>query len=225
MNTTQPAAPPTSPAVSRPISAAYAPPEPVIASDFDTFLQMLTTQARYQDPLEPLDSSEYAAQLAQFSMVEQQVQSNTALAAIAGSLAAADLAKFSGWVGMDARSVSAVFFDGAPVSVTPAFAPEADRAVMVVRDSADQVVQRVPVPVLEQTLQWDGIRDDGNPFAPGSYRFEIESYKGTDLLSTVDAEAYGRISEARVENGSVVLILEGGEAIQAGQVTGLRQGR
>ncbi|MEP0702358.1 MAG: flagellar hook capping FlgD N-terminal domain-containing protein, partial [Lentilitoribacter sp.] len=43
-----------------------------LASDFETFLKMLTAQARYQDPLEPIDSSEYAAQLAQFSMVEQQ---------------------------------------------------------------------------------------------------------------------------------------------------------
>ena len=44
-----------------------------LTSDFETFLKMLTTQARYQDPLEPLDSQEYASQLAQFSMVEQQV--------------------------------------------------------------------------------------------------------------------------------------------------------
>ncbi len=38
----------------------------VLSSDFETFIKMLTTQAKYQDPLEPLDSSEYAAQLAQF---------------------------------------------------------------------------------------------------------------------------------------------------------------
>ena len=50
-----------------------------LTSDFDTFLKMLTAQAKYQDPLEPLDSTEYAAQLAQFSMVEQQVQTNEQL--------------------------------------------------------------------------------------------------------------------------------------------------
>lgn len=48
----------------------------VLSSDFEVFLQMLTAQAEYQDPLEPIDSSEYAAQLAQFSMVEQQVMTN-----------------------------------------------------------------------------------------------------------------------------------------------------
>ena len=42
-----------------------------VTSDFETFLNMLTAQAKDQDPLEPIDSTEYAAQLAQFSMVEQ----------------------------------------------------------------------------------------------------------------------------------------------------------
>ena len=55
-----------------------------LSSDFETFLQMLTVQARYQDPLEPLSSSDYAAQLAQFSMVEQQVLTNDQLGNLAG---------------------------------------------------------------------------------------------------------------------------------------------
>ena len=60
-------------------SAAPLPTQSALSADFETFIKMLTTQAKYQDPLEPLDSSEYAAQLAQFSMVEQQVLSNDLL--------------------------------------------------------------------------------------------------------------------------------------------------
>ena len=44
-----------------------------IDADFDLFLQMLTSQAKYQDPLDPMDNSEYATQLATFSGVEQAV--------------------------------------------------------------------------------------------------------------------------------------------------------
>ena len=51
-----------------------------LTSDFDMFLLMLTAQARYRDPLEPIDSSEYTAQLAQFSMIEQQVLTDDTLA-------------------------------------------------------------------------------------------------------------------------------------------------
>ncbi|WP_367648781.1 flagellar hook capping FlgD N-terminal domain-containing protein [Ruegeria arenilitoris] len=57
-----------------------------LASDFVTFLKMLTIQARNQDPLKPLDASEYASQLAQFSMVEQQVQTNDLLSTLGQAL-------------------------------------------------------------------------------------------------------------------------------------------
>jgi flagellar basal-body rod modification protein FlgD len=50
-----------------------------ISSDFETFLKMLTVQMQNQDPLNPVDSSDYATQLATFSGVEQQVQTNDLL--------------------------------------------------------------------------------------------------------------------------------------------------
>jgi flagellar basal-body rod modification protein FlgD len=198
---------------------------PIIASDFNTFIQMLTTQARYQDPLEPIDSSEYAAQLAQFSMVEQQVRSNSSLSAIAAALSESGLASFSGWVGMEARSTSAVYFDGTPVSVAPTVTSDADSAVVVVQDQMGQAVQRVPVSVSDLSFEWSGTQIDGTLFAPGSYRFLVESYSKGNLVASHPAEAYGRIDEARLENGTVVLILEGGQAIQTAEVTGLRDRR
>ena len=50
-----------------------------ISSDFETFLKMLTVQMQNQDPLNPVDSSDYAVQLATFSGVEQQAQTNDLL--------------------------------------------------------------------------------------------------------------------------------------------------
>ena len=50
--------------------------KPVLSSDFETFLKMLTVQLENQDPLNPVDSADYAVQLATFSGVEQQVQTN-----------------------------------------------------------------------------------------------------------------------------------------------------
>ncbi len=41
-----------------------------ISADFETFLKMLTVQMQNQDPLNPVDSSDYATQLATFSGVE-----------------------------------------------------------------------------------------------------------------------------------------------------------
>ena len=51
----------------------------LIGNDFNTFLVMLTTQLQNQDPLNPIESSDYAVQLATFSGVEQQVRTNQLL--------------------------------------------------------------------------------------------------------------------------------------------------
>jgi flagellar basal-body rod modification protein FlgD len=51
----------------------------MLADDFDTFLQLLTTQLRNQDPLEPMDTNQFTQQLVQFSGVEQQIQTNSYL--------------------------------------------------------------------------------------------------------------------------------------------------
>ena len=72
-----------------------------MASDFETFLLMMTTQAQNQDPLEPMDSSEYASQLAQFSMVEQQVQTNDLLSSLDSQHGRRQAGELANWIGMD----------------------------------------------------------------------------------------------------------------------------
>ena len=62
-----------------------------ISSDFETFLKMLTAQISNQDPLNPIDASDYSTQLATFSGVEQQVLTNDLLRQIQNKLTATDL--------------------------------------------------------------------------------------------------------------------------------------
>ena len=57
-------------------------PQTKSEKDFQTFLKLLTAQMRHQDPLEPLDSTQFVAQLAAFSSVEQQIETNTKLETI-----------------------------------------------------------------------------------------------------------------------------------------------
>jgi flagellar basal-body rod modification protein FlgD len=90
------------------------PTQSALSADFETFIKMLTTQAKYQDPLEPLDSSEYAAQLAQFSMVEQQLLSNDLLTALSTQLGSGTMGQMAEWIGMEARTTAPVLFNSAP---------------------------------------------------------------------------------------------------------------
>lgn len=195
-----------------------------LSSDFETFLKMLTAQARYQDPLEPLDSSEYAAQLAQFSMVEQQVMSNDLLTALAAQMGSNNVTQMSGWIGMEALSTAPAPFTGAPITITPNPAAVADEVFLIVRDESGAEVQRVPLPVSADPYAWDGTGPDGTTLPHGNYAFDIESRANGEVILTDPVATYARITEARMQpDGQTVLILEGGGAVLSSAVSGLRE--
>jgi flagellar basal-body rod modification protein FlgD len=193
-----------------------------LASDFDTFLKMLTAQAKYQDPLEPIDASNYSSQLAQFSMVEQQVKTNDALSALATQTNISSISSLASWVGMEVRAAAPTYFDGSPVSVSPNPASVSDRTQMVVLDETGKEVQRIDFPISAEPVEWAGVGDNGDPFEKGLYSFQIDSFQDEELILSEIAEVYSTISEAQVRNGQVVLILDGGQAISSSSVTGLR---
>mgnify|MGYP001791922192 CR=1 FL=1 len=195
----------------------------VLSSDFETFLQMLTAQARYQDPLEPIDSSEYAAQLAQFSMVEQQVLSNDLLQALSAQMSAGSIAQIAGWIGMEARTTAPVSFDGSAVTVVPKSEARADEAVLIAYNADGEEVHRQQIPTGAEPVEWSGIDDDGSTFPAGLYSFKVESRLGGQAIGTNAAETYSKITEARRQGSATVFILEGGSAVTAEDVTALRE--
>lgn len=213
------------PATTTPAAMATTPPKQgtLISSDFQTFLKMLTTQARNQDPLNPIDSSDYAQQLATFSSVEQQVKTNQLLEAMNAQFGASGLAQFAGWVGMEAKVTAPVAFDGSPVVLHPAQTPGADRAVVVALDAAGHEVARDAAPVGAEPLLWAGTGASGQPLPSGQYRFRLESYAGNQLLGTTDIATYARITEVRSGASGATLVLAGGAEVAASDVSALRQ--
>ncbi len=72
-----------------------------LADDFDNFLTLLTAQLQAQDPLDPMDSSEFTQQLVQFTAVEQQIQSNKNLENIAALVAFNGMTSAVSFLGKD----------------------------------------------------------------------------------------------------------------------------
>lgn len=191
-----------------------------LASDYTTFLRMLTTQMRHQDPLNPMSSSDFAVQLATFSGVEQATQTNRLLSML---LARSSLTEMGGWVGMEARSVAGAWFEGDPVSL--GFAPVAGAlsATLIVRDADGAIVDNRPVPADAQTMSWDGRAPDGRLLPQGRYAFELEGRRGDEVVGTTPVASFQPIREARVEGGQIRLVLPGGQTIEPEQITGLRR--
>lgn len=210
-----------------PSSAASAPSDPsgVLGSDFEVFLQMLTAQAQYQDPLEPMDNSEYAAQLAQFSMVEQQVMTNDLMQQLMVSLGSNTMSSAANWIGMEALIEGPAQYDGTPVTISPNPPVTADRVDLIVFNAQGQEVQRIQIPTGSDPISWTGLNASGDPLPHGEYTFQIESSAKGEVLVNEPALSYSRVTEARIEQGEALLLLESGYMIKANNVAGLRDPR
>jgi len=196
----------------------------VIGSDFETFLRMLTTQLKNQDPLNPMESSDFAVQLATFSSVEQQVMTNDLLSGLSAQMGQMGMAQLANWVGMEARAPLPAQFDGFPVTLLPGPTAAADEARLIVRNIDGDVVQTQTIPVGEEPYLWTGRDAAGQSLPSGLYSFEIESYVQGERQASVVPETYARIVEARIDAGRTILVMEGGATVDADQVTALRNG-
>lgn len=193
-----------------------------LSGDYQTFLRMLTVQMQNQDPLNPIESSDYAVQLATFSGVEQQVVTNQLLESLATQMGVMGMAQLAGWVGMEARSESPAYFDGAPITVSPNPVLGADQAVLVITDEAGKEVSRQMIEVSSDPIAWDGHADSGELVPAGLYSFTLESYENGELLEATTVETYSRIVEAQGTSSGTVLVLAGGVTIGTADVTALR---
>lgn len=198
--------------------------ESVISSDFETFLKMLTVQMENQDPLNPTDSAEYAQQLATFSGVEQAVLTNDLLSEMIVQLNTTGMAQMADWVGKEARAAAPTYFDGSPITIAPNPAAIADKVELVVTDADGNEVMRSEIPKSAEPIEWAGVDENGNPLPDGVYTFNVVSSSNGEVVLNEIADVYSRVEEVRNENGETVLMLQGGIAVLASQVSALREG-
>lgn len=202
---------------------AAAPTKSGLSGDLDTFLRLLTAQLRNQDPLKPMESTEFAVQLATFSSVEQQVRTNDFLEKIAGEGSLAGMAELAGWVGMEARVAAPVQFSGAPVSLTYKADATADAAVLVTYDSLNREVKREAVSPTATSLTWVGSNGSGGLLPNGSYSFKLESVKAGEVMSQKPVEIFAVVTEVQNGTDGPVVVLQGGSSVAASAVTALRR--
>lgn len=192
-------------------------------TDFNTFLTMLTTQLKNQDPLNPVDSADYAVQLATFSNVEQSVKTNDLLTKMTEQLSMDGIGQIAGWVGLDALTNGPVAFKGDAVTVTPSYASGANAAVLVVKDSHGNLQARHDISPSQSQILWQGMDAAGRKLPDGNYSLLVESYNNGTLLGTTPVSHYSRIEEVQRNGTTSQVMLSGGTVLDAAAVTALRQ--
>ncbi|PZQ48479.1 MAG: flagellar hook capping family protein [Micavibrio aeruginosavorus] len=187
-----------------------------LSEDFSQFLTLLTTQLQNQDPLSPMDSTEFTNQLVQFSQVEQQINSNAKL----DNLVALQLSSIStvalGYVGMDISYVSSdMNFDGTnPVEINFALGSEAVTSKINIYDEEGELVYSKDAPknVGTNSYTWNGTDSNGNALPAGTYTVKIDALDKAGTAIDNSTVVSGHVKGIETQNG-VVYVLVGDRAV------------
>jgi flagellar basal-body rod modification protein FlgD len=195
--------------------------------DRDAFLKLLTTQLQHQDPLNPADSTEFSAQLAQFSSLEQLTNVNKTLETLNLYQASINNAQAVGFIGKDivANGKSIEMKSGQPVSCDYELPAAAKRVVVTIYDATGSFVrdyEKTALAAGKQSLTWDGKNRNGNTVADGAYTFEVQAVDQKGAKLDVTTFSKGTVTGVTFEDG-VTYLVTGRNKTAIGDVTQVTQ--
>jgi flagellar basal-body rod modification protein FlgD len=182
-----------------------------IAGNFTTFLQLLTTQLKNQNPLDPLDTNQFTQQLVQFAQVEQQLKSNDQLSTLVSLQKTAQSTAALGYVG------KTVVVDGATAelannSATWSFSvPKPASATINIKNATGQSVYSAKYTVNPgtQNFTWDGRGTNGTKWPDGSYTMSITANDASGQPVAISTEVQGIVDSADLTKTPPVLSVGG----------------
>lgn len=200
-----------------------------LASNFETFLTLLTSQLKNQDPLSPVDSNQFTAQLTQMAGVEQQLLTNDLLTSLLAAQGSGGLAGASNYIGKEATSAwSATKFTDGKATWSYELATNAANVKLQVLDANGKVVWEGPAPDKASGVHdfsWDGKTTSGANAQEGSvYSLKVVA---TDTLNqTVSSQVLirGRVTGVEMYDGEPYLTV-GNSILPLSTVIALEESR
>ncbi|MBO1324754.1 flagellar biosynthesis protein FlgD [Acetobacter sp. TBRC 12305] len=183
-----------------------------LADNYTTFLTLLTTQLKNQDPSSPMSTDTFTSELAQFAGVEQQVQTNTNLATLISLNEDSQLTSDTSLVGSTATaSTSTLPLQNSSASLSYTGSAGSMVAIAVANSGGTIVKDAVLSPTTgTNTWTWDGTDNSGNQLADGAYSVSVETIDSSGTTSEVPFTVSGTITG--VEKGTSDMMVEMGSA-------------
>lgn len=185
----------------------------------DAFLKLLVAQLKHQDPLKPQDGSQFVAELAQFSSLEQAMAINDRLDMLALQTQGLANTQVASLVGKKATvRGSMVTSDGTGIGVPVGFtlAGAAEKVTVTIRDQNGQVVRTIEVGQKAGgfvKLQWDGKNDAGVVQPAGTYQVSVAATDAAESPVGVEQETTGTVTAVSFDKGYPVLQLDTGVSV------------
>jgi flagellar basal-body rod modification protein FlgD len=182
-----------------------------IASNFTQFLQLLTTQLKNQNPLDPLDTNQFTQQLVEFSQVEQQMKTNNTLSTLVSLQQSAQATQALALVG------ATVVVNGATSQLTGSGASwtlNADKpatATITIANAAGQTVYtgKIAVNSGAQTFIWDGHGNDGTLWPAGKYTLTATAVDASGQTTAVSTQVQAQVDSVDLTRTPPVLSING----------------
>ena len=195
-----------------------------LGSDFNTFLRLLTTQLRNQDPTNAMSPEQMTAQLVQFAGVEQQIRVNTSLEKLIALQEASQLtasAPLLGGRGETPGDRLSLQNGSATLRLPPAGLAAA--ASIQVLDPSGRLLREAQVPLGGDVTEWnwDGRDSAGRRMPDGAYRFSAAGASAAGAPAAVQASPVGTVTGTERVDGALRLML-GGLAVGFDSVRSLR---
>jgi flagellar basal-body rod modification protein FlgD len=182
-----------------------------LADNFQSFLQLLTTQLQHQSPLDPLDTNQFTQQLVQFAQVEQQLKSNTQLEALVSLQQTAQQTQALGYVG------TKVVVDGKTTELKNGTAtwsfnvPKPASATITVTNASGQTVYSgsYTMQAGQQNFTWDGRSKNGTQWPDGTYTISVTAQDTSGQSVAVATEVEGVVDSVDLSQNPPVLSVGG----------------
>ena len=185
----------------------------------DAFLKLLVAQLRHQDPLKPQDGSEFVAELAQFSSLEQTIAINDRLDMLALQNRGLANTQVASLVGQTATvRGTMVTSDGTGVGspVNFSLGGAADKVTVTIRNQAGEAVRTIEVGAKSggfAKVMWDGRNAAGVVQPAGAYQVAVSAKDAAGGPVGVEQETSGKVTAVSFDKGYPVLHLDTGVSV------------
>lgn len=182
-----------------------------IASNFTTFLQLLTTQLKNQDPLSPMDTNQFTQQLVEFAGVEQQMKTNDTLSTLVTLQQSAQTSQALSLVGATVvvNGTTAQLINNKATWALNATQPATATITITAPSGATVFTGTGPINAGSQTYTWNGVGNDGNTWPAGNYTLTATAVTASGQSTTVTTQVEGQVSSVDLTKTPPVLAIGG----------------
>ena len=178
--------------------------------DLNQFLNLLVTQLKNQDPLDPMDANEFTSQLVQFASVEQQIYQNANLEKLLNVEQSSQIANMVDFIGHTIEATGTSFhLENDSAEFTYEFGTRPNSATISIINSSGLTVYSGDAvnETGQQSFKWDGKNQHETQQPDGTYTAVVTGKDHDGNLMNVTQTVFGRVTGAGAEEGIVSLFM------------------